>query len=86
MQVQLSPAGATNATHIDKITISSPAYTSVFTGKDLSYCVELGQRAWCITHPDKPGFCAAERGPVPAMTQTGGMYLQGDKLYLLVST
>ena len=47
VQVQLNPAGATNATRIDKIALSNRAYTSVFTGKDLSYSVELGEPAWC---------------------------------------
>ena len=84
VQVQLNPAGATNTTRIDKITLSSPTYTNVFTGKDLIYSVELGKPAWCVTHPDKPRSCAADAGQEPASTQTGGLYLQGDKLYQLL--
>lgn len=84
VQVQLNPAGATTATRIDKITLNSPAYTNVFTGKDLRYSVELGEPSWCVIHPDRPRSCVADASAEPASTQTGGLYLQGNKLYLLL--
>lgn len=81
--VKLGATGAASTVRIDNVSLYTPAHTTLVTGKDLQYTVDPGQPGWCHTHADKSRSCIADAGALPAMTQAGALYLQGDKLYRL---
>lgn len=81
--VKFTTGGATTTVKLDKVNVAIPSYKTLITGSGVQYLVELGQAKWCFNLGASSRSCILDTGTEPASATSGGMYINGNTLYLL---
>ena len=84
--VKLSANTAASTITVNKINSTLPQYQLSVTGPGVKYVTIANQQQWCIQFDNNTSTCIYDEGTQKAETNTGGLYLRGNEMFVLGTT
>jgi len=84
--VKLSANTAASTITVNKINSTLPQYQLSVTGPGVKYVTIANQQQWCIDFGNGSSTCIYDEGTQKAQTNTGGLYLRGNEMFVLGTT